>query len=140
MILMIVCFDPNHLKQNTLYPVRKFYVQIDDVYGNIPYVCKKINTMDAIIEHEGKARFDTRLSREKKLIFEKAARLGGYRNLSDFVVSTVYERAQMIIQKSETILASQRDSEIFFNALVNPPEPNEALVSAAKQYKKMVSK
>jgi uncharacterized protein (DUF1778 family) len=96
--------------------------------------------MDSIIEHEGKARFDTRLSREKKLIIEKAARLGGFRNLSDFVVSTVYERAQMIIQKSETILASQRDSEIFFNALVNPPEPNEALVSAARQYKKMVSK
>ena len=96
--------------------------------------------MDAIIEHEGKARFDARLSKEKKIIIEKAARLGGYRNLSDFVVSTVYERAQMIIQKSETILASQRDSEIFFNALVNPPEPNEALVSAARQYKKMVSK
>lgn len=96
--------------------------------------------MDAISKQEGKARFDTRLSREKKLIIEKAARLGGYRNLSDFVVSTVYERAQLIIQKSETILASQRDSEIFFNALVNPPEPNEALVSAAKQYKKMVSK
>jgi len=96
--------------------------------------------MDTIIEHEGKARFDTRLSKDKKQIIEKAAILGGYRNLSDFVVSTVYERAQMIIQKSETILASQRDSEIFFNALVNPPEPNEALVSAANQYKKMVSK
>ena len=96
--------------------------------------------MDAIIEHEGKARFDARLSSEKKLIIEKAERLVGYRNLSDFVVSTVYERAQMIIQKSETILASQRDSEIFFNALVNPPEPNEALESAAKQYKEMGSK
>jgi len=96
--------------------------------------------MEAIIEHEGKARFDTRLSKDKKLIIEKAAILGGYRNLSDFVVSTVYERAQMIIQKSETILASQRDSEIFFNALVNPPKPNEALVSAAKEYKNRVSK
>jgi len=96
--------------------------------------------MEAIIKHEGKARFDTRLSKDKKLIIEKAAALGGFRNLSDFVVSTVYERAQMIIQKSETILASQRDSEIFFNALVNPPEPNEALVSAARQYKQVVPK
>jgi uncharacterized protein (DUF1778 family) len=96
--------------------------------------------MDAIIKHEGKARFDIRLSKDKKLIIEKAAILGGYRHLSDFVVSTVYERAQMIIQKSETILTSQRDNEIFFNALVNPPEPNEALVSAANQYKEMVSK
>ena len=95
--------------------------------------------MKAIIEHEGKARFDTRLSRDKKLIIEKAARLGGYRNLSDFVVSTVYERAQMIIQKSETILASQRDNEIFFNALVNPPEPNEDLLSAAREYQRIIS-
>ena len=95
--------------------------------------------MEAIIKHEGKARFDTRLSRDKKLIIEKAAILGGYRNLSDFVVTTVYEKAQLIIQKSETILASQRDSEIFFNALVNSPNPNGDLMSAARQYKKQVS-
>ena len=96
--------------------------------------------MEAIVEHEGKTRFDTRLSRDKKLIIERAAILGGYRSLSDFVVSTVYERAQMIIQQSETILASQRDNEIFFNALVNPPEPNDALTSAAIQYKKKAAK
>jgi len=96
--------------------------------------------MDEIIEHEGKARFDTRLSKDKKLIIEKAAVLGGYRNLSDFVVSTVYEKAQIIIQKSEAILASQRDNEIFFNAMVNPAEPKDTLMSAARQYKKMNSK
>lgn len=92
--------------------------------------------MELIVEQEEKARFDTRLSKEKKLIIEKAAILGGYKNLSDFVISTAYEKAQMIIQKSETILASQRDSEIFFNALVNPSNPNDALMSAAERYKK----
>ena len=96
--------------------------------------------MEEIIGHEGKARFDTRLSKDKKLIIERAAKLGGYRNLSDFVVTTVYEKAQMIIQKSETILASQRDSEIFFDALVNSPNPNDALLSAARQYNKKGSK
>lgn len=94
--------------------------------------------MEATIENKGKTRFDARLSRDQKLIIEKAAILGGYRNLSDFVVSTAVEKAQMIIQESETILASQRDSEIFFNALVNPPKPNEALISAARRYKKQV--
>ncbi len=101
---------------------------------------QKRNTMEAIIEHERKTRFDARLSKDKKLIIEKAAILGGYRSLSDFVVSTVYERAQMIIQQSETILASQRDSEIFFNALVNSPEPNDALISAVIQYNKIAPK
>ena len=91
--------------------------------------------MGSITEQEGKARFDTRLSRDKKLMIEKAALLGGYKNLSDFVVTTVCEKAQAIIQKSETILSSQRDNEVFFDALVNPPEPNKALRSAVSQYK-----
>lgn len=91
--------------------------------------------METTIEHKGSARFDARLSKDKKLIIEKAAILAGYRNLSDFVVSTVYEKAQDIIQRSETILVSQKDSEIFFQALVNPPKPNEALKAAARQYK-----
>lgn len=33
-------------------------------------------------------------------------------------------------ENAQIILASQRDNEIFFNALINPPEPNDALVSA----------
>jgi len=96
----------------------------------------KTKAMESTTEQENKARFDTRLSRDKKLMIEKAALLGGYKNLSDFVVSTVCEKAQAIIQKSETILSSQRDNEVFFDALINPPEPNKALRSAVSQYKK----
>jgi len=33
--------------------------------------------------------------------------------------------------ESAQTLASQSDSEIFFNALIEAPEPNDALVSAA---------
>ena len=47
--------------------------------------------METIIEHKAKTRFDARLSKDKKIIIEKAAILGGYRSLSDFIVSTVYE-------------------------------------------------
>ena len=36
-----------------------------------------------------KARFDARLPKEQKQFFEKAALIGGYRNLTDFVISTV---------------------------------------------------
>ncbi len=38
--------------------------------------------------------------------------------------------------KTAQILASKRDQEIFFDALMNPPKPNEALKKAMKQYKK----
>lgn len=82
------------------------------------------------------ARFDARLSREQKEFFERAALLGGYRSLTDFVVSAVQKRANEIIEQKEKILADERDREIFFNALLNPPEPNEYLKEASEAYLK----
>lgn len=96
--------------------------------------------MSTLSEKEVKARFDARISLDKKIIMEKAAQIAGYRNLSDFVMSTAYEKAQKIIRKSETILTSQRDYEVFFNALMNPPEPNDNLKSAVRDYKNSISK
>lgn len=86
------------------------------------------------------ARFDTRLSKEQKDFFERAARLGGFRSLTDFVVLTVQKRAKEIILESERIIASQRDSEIFFEAITNPGKPNKKLSEAAKDYKALFSK
>lgn len=86
-----------------------------------------------------KARFDTRLSKEQKQFFERAAVLGGYRSLTDFVVLTVHNKAKEIIEERERIVASQRDKEIFFDAILNPGKPSKALLSAAKEYKDLVS-
>ncbi len=80
------------------------------------------------------ARFDTRLSKEQKELFEKAASIGGYRSLTDFVVATVHQKATEIIAAKEEILSSQRDREIFFDTLMNPPEPNEALQKVAEEF------
>ena len=38
------------------------------------------------------------------------------------------------IVEENPILASERDSEVFFNTIDNPPAPNEALVEAVEQY------
>jgi uncharacterized protein (DUF1778 family) len=83
------------------------------------------------------ARFDTRLSKEQKIHFERAANLGGFRNLTDFVVFAVNEKANEIISKHEQILQSKQDQELFFNALTNPPAPNEALLKAVSDYKEL---
>jgi uncharacterized protein (DUF1778 family) len=40
-----------------------------------------------------KARFDTRLPKEQKTFFERAARLGGFRSLTDFIVLTVQKKS-----------------------------------------------
>ncbi|TKG88363.1 DUF1778 domain-containing protein [Puteibacter caeruleilacunae] len=90
--------------------------------------------------NQEKARFDTRLPKEQKQFFERAALLGGYRNLTDFVIATVQSKAKEIIEEREQVIASQKDNEIFFDALVNPPKPNKDLLSAKEAYNKAMNK
>lgn len=87
-----------------------------------------------------KARFDTRLPKEQKELFEYAASLGGFRTLTDFVVVALQDRAKLIIEEHNTILASKRDQELFFKAVKNPKKPNQILKNAASRYKIAISK
>lgn len=80
-------------------------------------------------------RFDTRISTDQKILFEKAASIGGYRSLTDFMILTMQQRAKEIIEERERVIVSIRDSEIFFDAILNPAEPNKELQLAAKKYK-----
>ena len=86
-----------------------------------------------------KTRFDFRLSKEQKMLFERAAILGNYKSLTEFIIGTVQEKAKKIISEREKIIASQRDSEIFFDAVVNSLKANKKLVNAANEYKKLLS-
>ena len=90
-------------------------------------------------QKQEKARFDTRLPLEQKQFFERAAILGGYRNLTDFVLAAVQKQAKEIIEEREQILASEKDKEVFFDALINPPKPNKDLLSAKDEYDKLIS-
>ncbi|SFS54378.1 type II toxin-antitoxin system TacA family antitoxin [Sphingobacterium wenxiniae] len=90
----------------------------------------------AIKEH---ARFDARLSKEQKQFFEKAAYLGGYRSLTDFVILTVQEKAKEIVQEKEQIIASERDSQVFFDAITNPKKPSKTLKNALEDYNVFIS-
>lgn len=85
------------------------------------------------------ARFNARLPKEQKNLFEKAAYLGGYRNLTDFIILTAQEKAKEIIKEKEQILASERDSQVFFDALTNPSKPSESLKKAYDDYKAFIT-
>jgi uncharacterized protein (DUF1778 family) len=87
------------------------------------------------LKKEKVARFDTRITLEQKRLFEKAAALSGFRDLTSFIIVTVQERAHQIIQQQEQILASNRDSDLFFEALLNPPLANIDLLEAIQDYK-----
>lgn len=80
------------------------------------------------------ARFDARLSMSQKKVFEEAARIKGFKSLSEFVIHTTMEVATDIIERHKAILVSENDKEIFFDALANPPKPNKSLMQAAKYY------
>jgi uncharacterized protein (DUF1778 family) len=84
------------------------------------------------------ARFDARLPKEQKQFFEKAAYLGGYRNLTDFIFRTAQEKAKEIIKEKEQVIASERDSEIFFDAITNSKAPSETLKKAYDDYNDFV--
>lgn len=84
-------------------------------------------------------RFDARLPKEQKEFFEKAAYLGGYRSLTEFVIISAQEKAKEIIKEKELIIASKIDSEIFFEAITNGKKPSTTLKNAVEDYNTFIT-
>jgi uncharacterized protein (DUF1778 family) len=83
-------------------------------------------------------RFDARLQRRQKEIFEEAAHYGGFRTLTDFIISAAQEKARQILDERKAILTAEADRVVFFEAIMNPPKPSSRLKKAADAYKKML--
>jgi uncharacterized protein (DUF1778 family) len=83
-------------------------------------------------------RLEARVTDEQKSRIQRAADLSG-RTLTDFAVSALMEVAERTIREHEVMVLSERDSRVVFDALFNPPEPNEALLRAARRYRELVS-
>ncbi|MDR9449381.1 MAG: DUF1778 domain-containing protein [Psychroflexus sp.] len=79
-------------------------------------------------------RIEIRVSSNEKSILKRAQELEGDSSLSSFALKILKEKAGAIIEKNDQILASNRDREIFFEALYSDIQPNEALLSAVKNY------
>ena len=97
-----------------------------------------INPMENL-RIQNTARFDAKLSKSQKELFENAAKVGGFRTLTEFVITTVQEKANEILEKNKMTIASERDREIFFRTISNPPLPNKKLIAAAKRYRNLVA-
>jgi uncharacterized protein (DUF1778 family) len=63
-----------------------------------------------------------------------AAEISGS-TLNQFLVQAAIEKAQMIIEKNKTINLSIKSSNVFYNAIENPPKPNKKLKDAMKAYR-----
>lgn len=103
------------------------------MYGYFPYNCAKNQKMETTLIKD--KRVELRLSASEKEIFQKAQELSGDKSFSSFVVRIVKKEAEEIVANYNRIIASERDREIFFNAVFGELEPNENLREAAKRYK-----
>ena len=80
-------------------------------------------------------RLDVRLAADLKATIEEAAARTG-QTVSDFVVSTLAEKAHAVNSQWRQLELSSRDWVIFQTALEDTAtEPNEALTQAAGRYR-----
>ena len=83
------------------------------------------------------ARLEARVDAEIKARWQQAADLQGI-TLTDFIITSLQESASKIIQQHQTMKLSKKDTIAFVDAILNPPQPNENLIAAAKEYKKII--
>lgn len=82
-------------------------------------------------------RMHLRLNARTKSTLERAA---SYEDttVSDFVLAHAVRAAEQVIEARERVTLSPADWNVFYDALVNPPEPNQALKQAARRHRERV--
>ena len=83
------------------------------------------------------ARVGLRVPPDLKRAWDEAAALEG-RSLSDIIIAATTDAIADIIDRHKIIRVTQADMEQITQDLQNPPEPNEALISVMRSYRKSV--
>ena len=80
---------------------------------------------------EGSERLGMRIPSEKKARLVRAASIEAT-DLTEFVLRHSLIAAEEVIERSERLRLSERDTELWFGLLDNPPAANARLIAAAK--------
>lgn len=72
------------------------------------------------------ARLEFRVPSDLKALIEDAASLQGV-TVSDFLAATAYREATRTLQERAAIKLNREETTRFVEAMLNPPEPTEAL-------------
>ena len=83
------------------------------------------------------ARINLRLSQTAKRRIEQAASAEG-KTVSAFILSSALETAEKTIDRHETLALARRDALRFFDALADPPPPNDRLRAALEEHDRRV--
>lgn len=84
------------------------------------------------------ARLGFRVDAQTKKLVERAAALER-RSLTDFCLTALAQATEATIQRHQNLTLSDRDREVFFDALVHPPRPNARLKQAFRSAKRSIS-
>ena len=83
------------------------------------------------------ARLEARVDPELKARWQQAADLEG-RSLTDFIISSMEESSERVIQRHQRMKLDRQDTRDFVEAIINPPEPNKRLIEAARKYREIM--
>ncbi|MEX0815672.1 MAG: DUF1778 domain-containing protein [Dongiaceae bacterium] len=100
-----------------------------------------MNRRHGTVKPEKRARAERlgfRVDGRTKALVARAARIE-HRNLTDYCLTALAEAALRTIEQHETLVLSQRDREVFFETLVDPPEINERLKKAFKEHRRHIA-
>lgn len=82
-------------------------------------------------------RLQARVSVDTYNLVQQAADIQGV-TLAAFITTIAYEKASQVVKDHDMLVLNAEDSVRFAEALIRPPEPNEALQRAAKRRAKMI--
>ena len=83
------------------------------------------------------ARLEARITPDALKIVRRAAQIQG-RSVSDFVVAAAQAAAARTIEETQIISLSVEDQIAFAGAIINPPEPNDALRRAFQRHRDLI--
>ena len=95
-----------------------------------------MSQVQRIEQHSRKEeRLEARVTSAQKDLIERAAALRGT-SVTEFVVASAQEAATTTIKDFDALHLRDQAREVFINAVLNPPAPNDAARAAAERYRR----
>jgi uncharacterized protein (DUF1778 family) len=106
------------------------------MYADMAYIMlismrKRNMARSTIIKRD---RMHLRIDASTKHKLERAAAYE-QTSVTDFVMVNALAAAERVIETHEKVTLAPADWDIFYEALINPPEPNRKLKAAARRYR-----
>jgi uncharacterized protein (DUF1778 family) len=84
-------------------------------------------------------RLEARVTPEQKQLIARAAALRGS-SVTDFIVASAQQAAADTIKDFEILTLHDEARDVFVNAILHPPAPNEAARKAAQRYREQMGR